>query len=148
MSERDESADPGGSEKQIVVIRLRPSFGGGRVTLFHLDEQGQEAEIADVTSGKWPGQQPPDISDMIRAEVAKGNGQFIIDLAPARWLNSTGMGYLTKVWAGISRAGGFAVLTNVSDRLMDLLEITKLDVIFNISDTMDTAREFFRSPPT
>jgi anti-anti-sigma factor len=132
-------------EKPTVLITLNPTFGGGRVVVSHLDHQGRETEVARFVSGRWPGQQPPDISETVRNETAAGNRDFIIDLSQARWLNSRGIGYLASLWASITRAGGVPVLINASHRLMALLRVTKLDTVFRLADSLEAARTCFRS---
>ena len=133
------------TKNPTVVLRINPTFGGGRVILLHLDESGQETEIDRLVSGEHPGQHPPDISKQIHEEIAAGNKNFIIDLAQAPWLNSRGVGYLISLWTTITRAGGRAVLANVSPRLHELLRITKLDGVFVMRDTMADAREHLKS---
>lgn len=129
----------------FVVLRVNPTFGGGRVILLHLDDEGQETEIERLVSGEHPGQHPPDISEQIRKEIADGHRQFIIDLAQAPWLNSRGVGYIISLWTTITRAEGRPVLVNVTPRLHELLRITKLDRVFVIRDTMEAGREYLQS---
>jgi anti-sigma B factor antagonist len=133
------------TEKQIVLLELNPTFGGGRIVVFHLDRLGNMSEVGRFMSGEGLGQQPPDISDTIRSEIAQGNKRFVIELSQARWLNSRGIGYLTKLWASITRSGGDVILTNVSHRLMALLKVTKLDQIFDFCDSVEAARERLES---
>jgi anti-sigma B factor antagonist len=141
MNEPLGSSSPSGrTSEPALLIRLNPRFGGGRAVVCHLDEQGRETEIAQFLSGGHPAAALPDISELIRREIAGGRGRVIIDLVHVPWLNSNGIGYLVALWTTVTRAGGRPRVVNVSARLLELMKLMKLDEVFSFAPSIEDAR--------
>ncbi len=69
--------------------------------------------------------------------------QLVLDLAGVNRMNSSGLGILINVLTTYKNNGGQLKLTNVSGRVSNLLEITKLDKIFEIYDSLESALDSF-----
>ena len=67
--------------------------------------------------------------------IANGENKLVIDLANLAYMNSTGLNVLIKVLTKSRKAGGDIALTNVTAKIKQLLVITKLSSIFNLSET-------------
>jgi len=75
--------------------------------------------------------------------VNTGEGNVVVDMAQATWMNSSGLGMLISGLTTLRSSGGDLRLTNLSERLRRPLEITKLDSVFKIFDSVQDAVESF-----
>ena len=91
-------------------------------------------------SGKiMGGPEAGQINDEIHSLIDLGKQKIIIDLDEVEWMNSSGLGILIGAITTLKNNGGTLGLTNVSDRILNLLKITKLMDVFNIHPDIETA---------
>lgn len=72
-----------------------------------------------------------------------GRQQILVNLEKVKWMNSTGLGILIAGLQTTKRSGGSLKLVHVSDRIRDLLKITKLSSVFESYDAETEAVESF-----
>jgi anti-sigma B factor antagonist len=94
-----------------------------------------------AVSGKIVGSQDnfKAFHEMFQSLIAEGSRKFIIDLEETPWTNSLGIGMLIGAYASVKNNGGDVVLANPTERIRDLLKVTKLFNIFEVFDTIDEA---------
>ena len=80
--------------------------------------------------------------------VQYGNPRILIDLFRASLLDSSDIGRLIRAHEAVRRAGGRIHLCNVQPQVARLLEITRLDTIFDIHATRDEGIEALQSDGT
>jgi anti-sigma B factor antagonist len=102
------------------------------------------SEHKDITilalSGKiMGGPEAAEINDKFNQLIDKKKLKIIIDLQEVEWMNSSGLGILIQAATLLKNNNGRLRLLNVSDRIQNLLKITKLSGIFETSDTLDAA---------
>jgi len=91
-------------------------------------------------SGKiMGGPEATEINDQIHELIDQGSKKIIIDLNEVDWMNSSGLGILIAAITTLKNNGGALSLINVSERIMNLLKITKLSSVFTIYPDMDSA---------
>jgi len=91
-------------------------------------------------SGKiMGGPEATEINEKINQLIDNDNKKIIIDLVNVDWMNSSGLGILIGAVTVLKNSNGCLCLINVSDRIKNLLKITKLDTVFNIYDNFDEA---------
>jgi len=56
-------------------------------------------------------------------------------------MNSTGLSILINLFTQTRNRGGELVITNIPEKINNLLVITKLNSIFNIEDTVEDAKK-------
>ena len=78
------------------------------------------------------------------AAVKKGNVNVVVDMSQTTWMNSSGLGMLISGLTTLRSSGGDLRLASVSERLRHPLEITKLDSVFQIFDSIQSAVDSFR----
>jgi anti-sigma B factor antagonist len=76
--------------------------------------------------------------------VEEGKVNVVVDMSHATWMNSSGLGMLISGLTTLRSSGGDLLLTNMSERLQRPLEITKLDSVFKIFDSVQSAVESFK----
>lgn len=70
---------------------------------------------------------------------------IVVDLAKAIWMNSSGLGMLISGLTTVRSSGGDLCLANVSERVRRPLEITRLDFVFSIHNSVREAVASFDS---
>jgi anti-sigma B factor antagonist len=80
----------------------------------------------------------PDFQNAIRRENAR---TVILDLTEVPYMDSSGLGSLISAYVSGHKAGRRMALTGVNARILNLLEITKMEQLFlifpNLSDALD-----------
>jgi len=105
-------------------------------------------------SGKIVGsaQSSREFHELIRSLVADGKRKFVVDLKETPWTNSLGVGMLMGAYISVKNQGGEVVLANPTDRIRDLLRVTRLYQVFEVFDSLEAAVERLVSmsndPPT
>jgi len=91
-------------------------------------------------SGKiMGGPEAGEINELINNLIDKDKKKIIIDLEKVGWMNSSGLGILIGAVTTLKNNGGKLIIVNVSDRIENLLKITKLSGVFNIEQNIDSA---------
>lgn len=96
-------------------------------------------EVGDVTiidlSGRITlGEETNAVRKNIRELVAKGIKKIVLNLADVSYIDSSGVGELVSSYTAVRNAGGELKLLNLTKKVHDLLQVTKLYTIFDIKD--------------
>ena len=75
--------------------------------------------------------------------LENGHRQMIINLGEVPYMDSSGLGAIVRCFTAVRRAGGELKLINLTQRLLDLLTITKLTTVFETYDTEEQALQSF-----
>jgi len=65
---------------------------------------------------------------------------LMVDLTDMPYIDSAGIGCLVGAYVSRDHAGRKLVLIGVSDRVRTMLQVTKVDQLFNFADTVEAAR--------
>ena len=74
-----------------------------------------------------------------------GHKQIVLDLAGVDYIDSAGLGTLVALSTSVRQTGGELKLANLTARVHDLLQITRLSTIFEVYDSLEKARLSFGS---
>jgi len=83
------------------------------------------------------------LRDGIRDLVGKGNKKILLNLAEISYIDSSGIGELVSSFTTVSNSGGALKLLNLTKRVQDLLQITKLYTVFEVLDDEAAALRSF-----
>ncbi len=72
------------------------------------------------------------LRDLIRENLNGGHKRLLLNLADVNYIDSTGLGELVSGYRLVKSQSGEMKLMNLSKRVSDLLQITKLYTIFDI----------------
>lgn len=64
---------------------------------------------------------------------------FVLNFTDLNYIDSSGLGQMVAMWSSIRNRNGQIVLLNPNERIRRLLEITKLDSVFEIYYNEDQA---------
>jgi anti-sigma B factor antagonist len=76
--------------------------------------------------------------------LLKGNKRILLNLVEVEYIDSSGIGVLVNGLSTVRSQGGELKLVNVTKRVRDLLQITKLYGLFDVKDDEPTAVASFR----
>jgi anti-sigma B factor antagonist len=84
------------------------------------------------------------LRDTLRDRLDKGYKQIVLNLGDVTYVDSSGIGELVKAYANMCNQGGEIKLLNLRKRIHDLVQITKLDTVFDVHEDEDSAITAFR----
>ena len=84
------------------------------------------------------------LSDLVRTLIQENKNSVILDISRVELMNSSGLGILISALTSVRKAGGDLVMVNITDRIKNLLSITKLSSIIHVYDSVDEAKIYFK----
>lgn len=84
------------------------------------------------------------LRDTIRDAVAAGNKKILLNLGDVTYIDSSGIGELVSGFTSVRNQGGELKLLNLTKKVHDLLQITKLYTVFDVKDDEATAIASFK----
>ena len=95
--------------------------------------------IVEIEGELMGGAETEEFKNIIYDSIEDDVVNIIVDMAKTSWMNSSGLGMLITGLSTLRSSGGELYLANVSERIKRPLEITKLDSVFSIFDSVDDA---------
>lgn len=80
------------------------------------------------------GDEIDDLRSAIRNLIGEGKKKIILNLADVDYIDSSGVGELVGSFTAVRNAGGELKLLNLSQKVKDVLYVTKLYTVFDIKD--------------
>jgi anti-sigma B factor antagonist len=74
------------------------------------------------------------LRDAVRDLLAKGSKQILLNLGDVTYIDSSGIGELVSAFTTVKNQGGDLKLLNLTKKVHDLLQITKLYTVFDVKD--------------
>lgn len=113
----------------------------------------QRAEIGDVAVLRLKGRiLVGESSHMLHAAVrdalAKGTRKLLLELVAVTYIDSVGVGELVSSYAAVHRAGGELKLSNLTPRVHDLVQLTRLHTIVDVHPDEASALRAFEQAAT
>jgi len=99
--------------------------------------------ILDIHGRIVLGEEIHTLRDAVRGLVAEGKKKIILNLAEVDYLDSSGVGELVGAFTTVRNAGGELKLMNLTQKVEDVLHVTKLYTVFDIRDDEFTAVKSF-----
>jgi anti-sigma B factor antagonist len=83
------------------------------------------------------------LRDSVRELLGKGNKKILLNLGDVNYIDSSGIGELVSAYTTVKNQGGELKLLNLTKKVHDLLQITKLDTVFDVKDDEAAAVKSF-----
>jgi anti-sigma B factor antagonist len=78
-------------------------------------------------------------------DILKGDGKkIILNLADVNYIDSSGIGELVSTYTTVTNNGGHLKLLNLTKKIRELLQITKLLTVFQVFDDEQAAVNSFQ----
>jgi anti-sigma B factor antagonist len=87
------------------------------------------------------------VADKVRSVLQDGHNRLLLDLGHVRYVDSAGLGELVHAFSAARNRGGALKLLNVTNRLNDLLVMTRLLTVFDCFDEEAEALASFDAQP-
>jgi len=102
--------------------------------------------VVDVSGRITLGEGCTQLRELIRDQLSKGNKNLLLNLGDVTYIDSSGIGELVSAYTGVSKQGGALKLLNLTKKVHDLLQITKLYTVFDVHDDEAGAIASFSKP--
>ena len=90
--------------------------------------------ILDLSGRITLGEGSVQLRDAVRDLLAMGQKQILLNLGDVNYIDSSGIGELVSAFTTVHNQGGDLKLLNLTKKVHDLLQITKLYTVFDIKD--------------
>jgi anti-sigma B factor antagonist len=84
------------------------------------------------------------LRDAVKDLLGKGQKKILLNLGDVNYIDSSGIGELVSAYTTVKNQGGELKLLNLTKKVHDLLQITKLYTVFDVRDDETTAVKSFR----
>jgi anti-sigma B factor antagonist len=84
------------------------------------------------------------LRDLVHVFTSNGHRKFLINLGGVDFVDSNGLGELTRCFCSVRQAGGDMKLVHVNPRVQAILEMTRISNLFEIYAEEHAALEAFR----
>ncbi|MGO9123443.1 MAG: STAS domain-containing protein [Terriglobales bacterium] len=84
------------------------------------------------------------LRDTVRELLAKGQKKLVMNLGEVTYIDSSGIGELVSAFTTVRNQGGELKLLNLTKKVHDLLQITKLYTVFDVKDDEASAVKAFK----
>jgi anti-sigma B factor antagonist len=99
--------------------------------------------VVDVSGRITLGEGSSNLREGIRGLLTQGNKKILLNLGEVSYIDSSGIGELVSGFTSVANQGGQLKLLNLTKRVRDLLQITKLYTVFEVYDEEATAIRSF-----
>ena len=95
--------------------------------------------IVDLSGRITLGEGSVVLRDTIKDLLGKGQKKILLNLGDVSYIDSSGIGELVSAFTSVRNQGGELKLLNLTKKVHDLLQITKLYTVFDVKDDEATA---------
>ena len=103
------------------------------------ERQAGDIIILDLTGRVTIGEESVALRNTIRRQLGEGKKKILLNLGEVNYIDSSGIGELVSGFTAVAREGGTLKLLNLTQRIQDLLAITKLLTVFDVYDNENEA---------
>lgn len=100
--------------------------------------------VVDVSGRITLGEGSAMLREMVRDLLDKGQKRIVLNLGDVNYIDSSGIGELVSGFTTVKNQGGELKLLNLTKKVHDLLQITKLYTVFEVHNDEGAAVSSFR----
>jgi anti-sigma B factor antagonist len=108
------------------------------------ERQAGDVAVLDMSGKITIGEGSVALRTSIRRLLEEGKKKILLNLAGVGYIDSSGIGELVSSYTVIGDAEGQLKLLNLTQKLQDLLAITKLLTVFDVYDSESEALNSFK----
>ena len=108
------------------------------------ERQAGDVTVLDMSGKITIGEGSVALRTAIRRLLEEGKKRILLNLAQVSYIDSSGIGELVSSYTAINKEGGQLKLLNLTQKLQDLLTITKLLTVFDVYDSEADALNSFK----
>ena len=103
-----------------------------------------EVSVVDFSGKITLGEGSSVLRRMVKDLLAEGHAKIILNLEDVDYIDSSGIGELVSGFTAVRNRGGELKLLNLTKKVHDLLQITKLFTVFDVYSDEHTAVRSFK----
>lgn len=100
--------------------------------------------VLDVSGEMYGGPENMKLVDTVTELAKEKKLDLLINLSKVRWISSTGLGILVSARSRYAKEGGVVKICNPNGRVLDILNVTRLNLIFDVFPSEAEALGSFR----
>ena len=108
------------------------------------ERQAGDVTVLDLEGKITIGEGSVSLRTAIRRLIEEGKKKILLNLAGVGYVDSSGIGELVSSYTTINREGGQLKLLKLTQKIKDLLTITKLLTVFDVYDDESQALNSFK----
>jgi len=102
--------------------------------------------IVDIRGRIVLGEGSAALRDLVRDLLSKERTQILFNLAEVKYIDSSGLGSLVSAFTSVRKQKGELKLLNLTSKVQDVMQITKLYTVFDImNDETEGVKSFGQS---
>ena len=109
--------------------------------------QSDGITIVDLKGRITLGEGSATLRDIVHDLLSKGQKRILLNLGDVNYIDSSGIGELVSAFTAAKKQDGEVKLLNLTKKVHDLLQITKLYTVFDVKDDEALAVESFSASP-
>ncbi len=98
------------------------------------ERQAGDVTVLDLEGKVTIGEGSVALRNAIRRLLGEGKTKILLNLAGVGYIDSSGIGELVSSFTAVNKEGGTLKLLNLTQKIQDLLAITKLLTVFDVFD--------------
>jgi len=107
------------------------------------ERQAGDVTILDLAGKVTIGEGSVALRGAIRRLLGEGKNKILLNLAGVGYIDSSGIGELVSSFTAVNKEGGTLKLLKLTQKIQDLLAITKLLTVFDVFDEESEALSSF-----
>jgi len=108
-----------------------------------VERQAGDVTILDLEGKITIGEGSVALRTVVRHLLSEGKKKILLNLGGVSYIDSSGIGELVSSFTTVSKEGGSLKLLNLTQKVQDLLAITKLLTVFDVYENEDEALASF-----
>ena len=95
--------------------------------------------VLELSGEMYGGPDNMRLVDVVSELIEEKKLDLVINLSKVKWISSTGLGILVSARSRFAKEGGVVKLCHPNDRVLGILQVTRLNLIFDVYDTEQEA---------
>ncbi len=108
------------------------------------ERQAGDITILDMDGKVTIGEGSVALRTTIRRLLGEGKKKILLNLGKVGYVDSSGIGELVSSFTAVNKEGGSLKLLNLTQKIQDLLAITKLLTVFDVYDSESEALSSYK----
>ena len=102
--------------------------------------------IVDISGRIVLGEESAALRNLVGDLLNKGHKKILFNLGDVDYIDSSGLGHLVSAFSSVQKQGGELKLLNLTKKVQDVMQITRLYTVFDIMDDEAAAVRSFAPP--
>jgi anti-sigma B factor antagonist len=95
--------------------------------------------ILELSGEMYGGPENMKLIEVVEELAAQNRVDLVINLSKVKWISSTGLGILVSARSKFAKHGGVVKLAGPNDRVLGILQVTRLNLLFDVFDNEEAA---------